>query len=252
MQNILDDVLQALKWQQTVFGDTVYMDGEIGLEPSIELPAQPVVRSASSVVRKGTKKEKTAFSESLIHQNDPDMQRFYHEINHCAKCELSKTRTNFVFGMGNPKADILFVGEAPGRDEDLNGLPFVGRAGKLLEKMLHAMHLKREDVYIANVLKCRPPGNRDPLPDEVSQCEPYLKRQIEMISPKIIVGLGRISAQVLLKTTDSLTRMREQDHSYQDIPFIVTYHPAALLRNPRWKKNAWDDLKKINHILSRA
>jgi len=257
MQNFLSEVIQSLKWHQTVFGDTLYLDDDIDLDIAQSLPkntavpkAEPEPKPQVQASSKKTVNKKDGFSESVIHQNDPEMQQFFHEINHCAKCGLYKSRTNFVFGMGNPHANILFVGEAPGRDEDLQGLPFVGKAGKLLEKMLNALQMKREDIFIANVLKCRPPGNRDPLPEEVSQCEPYLIKQIEMIDPKIIVGLGRISAQVLLKTTDSLTRMRNQVHSYHNIPFLVTYHPAALLRNPRWKRESWQDLLKINTILN--
>jgi uracil-DNA glycosylase family 4 len=139
----------------------------------------------------------------------------------------------------------MFVGEAPGRDEDLQGKPFVGRAGQLLNLMLHAIGLKREDVFIANVLKCRPPSNRDPLPAEVQKCEPYLLKQIDMISPKLIVALGRIASASLLNTKASLGDLRNQIHTYNQVPLVVTYHPAALLRNPQLKRQAWEDLKKI-------
>ena len=154
----------------------------------------------------------------------------------CQKCSLGATRTKFVFGVGNPNADIVLIGEAPGADEDAKGEPFVGRAGQLLNKILEAIHLKREEVYICNILKCRPPNNREPAPGEVEKCEPYLWKQLELIQPKIILCLGRISAQVLLKTTDSLTKLRENVHDYRGIPLLVTYHPAALLRNPNWKR----------------
>ena len=249
MQTLLDDIIRTLKWQQAVYGDTVYYNAVLEPDTTSFVPEKKSEPIARMPLSKRSRKKDKRFDESLIHQNDPELQRFFHEINHCGKCDLHKSRTHFVFGMGNPHADILFVGEAPGRDEDLKGLPFVGKAGKLLEKMLHALHMHREDIYIANVLKCRPPGNRDPLPDEVVQCEPYLKKQIDMIAPKVIVGLGRISAQVLLKTSDSLTRMRNKTHSYQGIPFLVTYHPAALLRNPRWKRESWQDLLKIKSLL---
>ncbi len=175
---------------------------------------------------------------------------FHREIKDCQRCQLGTTRTHFVFGVGNPKAELMFIGEAPGRDEDIQGIPFVGRAGQLLTLMIQAIGLKREDVYIANVLKCRPPNNRDPLPAEIEKCEPYLLKQIELIAPKLIVTLGRFACASLLKKTDSLGSLREKIHSYNDVPLIVTYHPAALLRNPSLKKQTWEDLKKIKIFLN--
>jgi len=169
-------------------------------------------------------------------------------ICECQKCSLGATRTKFVFGVGNPKAEIVLIGEAPGADEDAKGEPFVGRAGQLLNKILEAIHFKREDVYICNILKCRPPNNRDPQPEEVRQCEPYLWKQLEIIKPKIILCLGRISAQVLLKTADSLTKLRENVHDYRGIPLLVTYHPAALRRNPNWKRPTWEDVQKLRKM----
>jgi DNA polymerase len=160
----------------------------------------------------------------------------------CTKCDLHKTRTQAVFGVGSRSAQWMFVGEAPGADEDAKGEPFVGRAGQLLNAMLFAMGLKRDDVYIANVLKSRPPGNRDPQPNEVECCEPYLLRQIELIQPKLIVALGRHAAHSLLKTDTPLSRLRGQRLSYHGTPLIVTYHPAYLLRSPGEKRKAWDDL----------
>ncbi len=154
-----------------------------------------------------------------------------------------------MFGWGNPDAGLMLIGEAPGKDEDEQGIPFVGRAGQLLDKMLLAAGLKRDDIYIANMLKCRPPQNRDPLPEEIIKCEPYLHRQLELIKPKVLLALGRVAGQNLLKTQDSLSRLREQTHHYEDIPLLVTYHPAALLRNPRWKQSSWQDLKKIKKLL---
>jgi len=169
-------------------------------------------------------------------------------ICECQKCVLGGTRIKFVFGVGNPHAEVVLIGEAPGADEDAQGEPFVGRAGQLLNKILEAIHFKREEVYICNILKCRPPNNRDPLPGEVEQCEPYLWKQLEIIKPKIILCLGRISAQVLLKTTDSLTKLREGVHDYRGIPLLVTYHPAALLRNPAWKRPTWEDVQKLRKM----
>jgi DNA polymerase len=171
-----------------------------------------------------------------------DWQTLQDAVRTCTKCGLHKTRTQTVFGVGNPAASWMFIGEAPGADEDKQGEPFVGRAGQLLNAMLFAMGLKREEVYIANVLKCRPPGNRDPQPEEVAQCEPYLIRQIEHIRPKLIVALGRHAAHSLLKTEVPLARLRGQRLSYHGIPLVVTYHPAYLLRSPGEKRKAWDDL----------
>ena len=164
------------------------------------------------------------------------------EVSGCIQCQLHTTRTRTVFGVGNRRATWLFVGEAPGADEDRQGEPFVGRAGQLLNAMLFALGLKREEVYIANVLKCRPPGNRDPQPEEVAKCEPFLIRQIALIRPRLIVALGRHAAHSLLKTEMPLAKLRGQRLSYQGTPLVVTYHPAYLLRSPGDKRRAWDDL----------
>jgi uracil-DNA glycosylase len=169
-------------------------------------------------------------------------------IHDCQKCRLGATRTKFVFGVGNPKANVMIIGEAPGADEDEQGEPFVGRAGQLLNKMLAAVEFKREEVYIANILKSRPPNNRDPKPDEVEACEPYLWKQIALIQPKLILCLGRIAGTNLLKLTDSLGKMRGIIHDFCGIQVIVTYHPAALMRNPDWKHGAWEDLKKLRRM----
>jgi len=163
-------------------------------------------------------------------------------VSVCTRCALHATRKQTVFGVGDHRARWMFIGEAPGADEDRLGEPFVGRAGQLLNAILFAIGLKREEVYIANVLKCRPPGNRDPQPDEVEQCEPYLIRQIELIQPRLIVALGRHAAHSLLKTEVPLGKLRGQRLSYHGTPLIVTYHPAYLLRNPADKRKVWDDL----------
>ncbi len=192
---------------------------------------------------------KDIYSDNIILKNEkldnPQLSSFYNEIKDCTKCELSKTRQKLVFGMGHPNADIVFVGEAPGKNEDIQGIPFVGRGGKLLDKILGAINLDRSKVYILNVLKCRPPDNRDPLPTEIEKCESYLVNQLKIIKPKLIVALGRISAMTLLKNKDSLTNMRGKIHKYEGIDLIVTYHPAALLRNPNFKRSTWDDFKFI-------
>lgn len=166
-------------------------------------------------------------------------------INQCQKCSLGKTRTKFVFGVGNPSADIVFVGEAPGADEDAQGEPFVGRAGKLLTETLTKIGLQREEVYICNILKCRPPNNRDPLPSEVEKCEPYLLKQLSLIKPKIIVALGRIAGNTLLRKNETLTNLRKEIYNYYEIPLFVTFHPAAILRNMSWKTIFEEDLIKM-------
>jgi len=173
-------------------------------------------------------------------------------INTCQKCPLGKTRTRFVFGVGNPKAEIIFIGEAPGRDEDLQGEPFVGRAGKLLDKMLTEVGLRREEVYIANILKCRPPNNRDPEPSEAEECEPYLLMQIKLIKPKVICCLGRIAAQRLLQTNATLGAMRERIYDFHGVKLLVTFHPAAILRTNSYMRPAIDDLRKIIGILKES
>ena len=179
-----------------------------------------------------------------------EITEFYKSISLCKKCSLGHTRNKFVFGNGDPNADLMLIGEAPGEEEDLKGEPFVGRAGKLLNKILAAIDKNRSDgVFITNVLKCRPPNNRDPLLSEVDKCEPYLIKQIEIIKPKLIVALGKISGNTLLKKDNSLKEMRETIHDYFGTPLKVTYHPAALLRNPNLKKDAWQDFQWIRDFL---
>ena len=179
-----------------------------------------------------------------------DLDNFYKEINECQKCALGATRNKFVFGGGDPQANLMLVGEAPGAEEDRLGEPFVGRAGKLLDKILAAINRGRaKDVYICNVLKCRPPNNRDPLASEVEQCEPYLLKQIEIMRPKLIVALGRVAGTTLLKVDQPLKGMRGILHDYFGTPLIVTYHPAALLRNSNFKAATWEDFKWIRSIL---
>jgi len=170
-------------------------------------------------------------------------------VARCTKCPLHEGRTKTVFGAGDPHAELMLVGEAPGRDEDLQGEPFVGRAGKLLDKILAAINLTRSEVYIGNILKCRPPQNRNPQPDEVMCCLPYLERQIELIRPKLICALGGVAAHTLLDTTQSVGKMRGILHNYRGVPLMVTYHPAALLRSPTYKKPTWEDMQKVRDFL---
>ncbi|MDA3872245.1 MAG: uracil-DNA glycosylase [Candidatus Marinimicrobia bacterium] len=173
------------------------------------------------------------------------LEEYKREIENCKKCQLGNNRKNFVFGDGNANADIMFVGEAPGATEDETGITFVGRAGKLLDKLLMDINLSRDDIFIANVLKCRPPRNRDPLPDEIATCEPYLHKQISLIKPKVIVALGRIAGKTLIKKELSLGSMRGNTYKYQNVDLYVTYHPAAILRNPNWKESITSDFKMI-------
>jgi uracil-DNA glycosylase family 4 len=177
------------------------------------------------------------------------LARIREDIGDCTRCKLHKGRTKIVFGTGNPNADLMFVGEGPGRDEDLSGEPFVGRAGKLLTDMIKAMGLQREDVYIANVVKCRPPENRLPEKDEISTCSPYLMRQIDAIKPKVICTLGSCSAQTLLQTAQGISKLRGEWFDFRGAKLMPTYHPAYLLRNPAAKPEVWKDLQKVMAVL---
>ena len=172
------------------------------------------------------------------------------EIGDCTRCKLhAQGRRQIVFGVGNPDADLMFVGEAPGADEDVQGIPFVGRAGQLLTKIIEAINLQRSDVYIANVIKCRPPGNRNPEQDEVETCEPFLFQQIDIIKPKVIVALGTFAARALLRTLDPISRLRGRVYEYRGAKLIPTFHPAYLLRNPSSKREVWEDMKLVRRLL---
>jgi len=178
------------------------------------------------------------------------LQALAKEVAACEKCGLCKDRTQTVFSDGSPNADLVFVGEAPGENEDKQGIPFVGRAGELLTGIIEkGMKLRREDVYICNVVKCRPPGNRDPLPEEKAACEPYLVRQLELIQPKVICALGGHASKTLLKTEESTGRLRGRWHFYHGIPLRVTYHPAYLLRSPGEKRKTWEDVQEVMKVL---
>jgi uracil-DNA glycosylase family 4 len=175
----------------------------------------------------------------------PVLEEVRTELGECTRCKLHKGRHTIVFGVGNPRARLMFVGEAPGEDEDLQGIPFVGKAGQLLTKMIEAMGLRREDVYICNTVKCRPPNNRNPEPDELSACEPFLKGQLGAVKPEVIVTLGKFAAQALLREETPISRMRGQWKTYEGIPLMPTFHPAYLLRSPGEKAKVWDDLKAV-------
>jgi uracil-DNA glycosylase family 4 len=218
----VDDVRRYLRQTQELFGDELYLN----LQPQSPL---------------------------LDGSFDTDLAVFEQEICTCQKCPLGQTRNKFVFGVGDPNASLLLVGEAPGAEEDRLGEPFVGRAGKLLDKILAAIDRNRhKDVYICNVMKCRPPNNRDPLRAEVDQCEPYLLHQIHLIKPKLIVALGRVAGQTLLNVDKSLKSLRNIFHDYHGTPLMVTYHPAALLRNQDLKRPTWEDFKTIKDFLEQS
>jgi uracil-DNA glycosylase family 4 len=173
------------------------------------------------------------------------------DLGDCTRCKLHPQRKNIVFGVGNPEAPLVFIGEAPGAEEDKQGEPFVGAAGQLLNKMIEAMGFSRQDVYICNILKCRPPGNRNPEPDEIAQCEPFLRRQLAALRPRMLVCLGKFATQCLLRSDAPISRLRGHFHEYEGIPLMPTFHPAFLLRNPAAKREVWDDLKQVMAELDR-
>jgi uracil-DNA glycosylase family 4 len=181
----------------------------------------------------------------------PELAAVRAELGDCHRCPLAAGRTTLVFGVGDPRAELMFVGEGPGADEDLQGEPFVGKAGQLLTRMIEAMGYRREQVYIANVVKCRPPGNRNPEPAEIEACEPFLRRQIEAVSPRVIVALGKFAAHTLLRSTIPITRLRGLWSEYQGVRLMPTFHPAYLLRSPHEKVKAWEDLKLVLAALGR-
>ena len=240
IKKILSDAENFLKQERLLFGNTIYTE-PVKQKKTIEYSAseEPALFPEDAVVSSAPKES----WESATVLSDLNKQ-----ICTCMKCALGKTRTKFVFGVGNPDADVLVIGEAPGADEDAQGEPFVGRAGQLLNKILEAVQFKREEVFIANILKCRPPNNRKPLPEETEQCEPYLWKQIELIKPKFILCLGLTAAQTLLRTTESMGQLRQSTHMYRNTPVVVTYHPAALLRNPNWKRPTWEDVQRLRKM----
>lgn len=237
--SLIREIKNSLIIQKELFGDELFSSFEFKYEGKIEKTETNVVAEI----------EEKYFDNSSENSMINSLDDFYNSINKCQKCELGKTRKNFVFGVGNPNAKLMLIGEAPGADEDEQGIPFVGRAGKLLNDILKAIKFERDEVYIANILKCRPPNNRDPLPIERQTCFPYLDRQIELISPKVILCLGRIAANTLLNKNEPMSLLRGGNKFlYKNIPVMVTYHPAALLRNPNWKKGCWEDVQQLRKL----
>ena len=241
-KEIKNQLKVALGVQKEIFGDEFFEQIDI---PDLDLYEvknnNAVVNNTNPIITSG----ETQILESVDYKN---LDELYDNIHDCQKCSLGATRNKFVFGVGNPNADLMLIGEAPGAEEDKQGIPFVGRAGKLLTDILKAINFEREEVYIANILKCRPPNNRDPLPSEREVCKPYLYKQIELIKPKIILCLGKVASNVLLNKNDSLTKLRGDVHDLNGIKAMVTYHPAALLRNPHWKKGTWEDVQKVRKL----
>jgi uracil-DNA glycosylase len=233
--DLIQEFRNYLMQQQALYGNELH-----GLRSSEGFDIS-IAASSSSILLPGI----GVMPEQSDWRETTTLAELHDKIKDCMSCPLGETRNSFVFGVGNPNADIVIIGEAPGAEEDKKGEPFVGRAGKLLDDILKAVELSREDVFICNILKCRPPGNRDPQTAEVDQCEPYLHKQLEILKPKVMLALGRIAGQTLLKTKQSLTALRAETHSYQGIPLFVTYHPAALLRNPHWKRPTWEDIQKF-------
>ncbi|MDD4204523.1 MAG: uracil-DNA glycosylase [Candidatus Delongbacteria bacterium] len=228
------DVISYLNFIGQVYPDAIQIDSDIaGIKYKLKKDNPEGI----------TKKDKADTAKVA------SIQELEKLVSECKKCELHKTRKNVVFGKGSDKEKLVIIGEAPGAEEDQTGEPFVGRAGQLLTKMLSAIDINRDDIYICNVLKCRPPGNRDPLPDEITMCSNYLDMQLEFLKPRYILALGRIAAMRLLGKQSTMKEFREGDHSYKGVPVLVTYHPSALLRNPNWKYPAWEDLKRLKELL---
>ena len=224
------------------------------LEHKKSVPTQPTSSHSPDRSRAGinpqNRRNSIAVPEPI--RRDETLEAIRTEIGDCQRCNLGAKRNNLVFGAGNPDARLAFVGEAPGHDEDMQGKPFVGASGQLLTKMINAMGLGKEDVYICNIIKCRPAGNRNPLPEEIITCLPFLQRQLEVIKPEIICTLGGFATQALLEKTDGITRLRGRFHHYYGIRVMPIFHPAYLLRNASKKREAWDDLQKIMAPLERT
>jgi len=244
VRELLTSVEALLLQERELFGDTLLVErtASTGAQPAMPArsrtaePAPELFGPAPTP--RTTEPWETADTLDAMHRMVCD----------CMKCPLGATRTKFVFGIGNPRATLMLIGEAPGADEDAQGEPFVGKAGQLLNKILEAIHFRREEVYICNILKCRPPNNRTPQAEEVEQCIPYLQRQIGLIRPQVILCLGLTAAQNLLKTSESLGRLRGRTLMYEGTPLMVTYHPAALLRNPNWKRPTWEDVQAVKKL----
>jgi DNA polymerase len=229
-----EEVIRTLKIQSEIFGDDLYVK-------SLKIEKKVKAKEVKPITE-------DIFVASEEFQKASSLEELNSLICDCQKCSLGATRNKFVFGTGDSKAKVMVIGEGPGADEDAQGEPFVGRAGKLLTEILKAINFTREEVFIANVIKCRPPGNRTPTSEEMDTCIPYLKKQIGLIQPSLILCLGLTAAQGILKKKDSLTNLRGQIFSFENAKVMVTYHPAALLRNPNWKRGCWEDVQKFRKL----
>ncbi len=268
---LLDDLRSIIEDERRLFGDTLLFEQSPESQPAnVERHAppeavnKPVIQPSRHIEYSMPPKKPVAVEEPLLFElpvssakppitteawgGSNTLDELNARICNCTKCALGTTRTKFVFGVGNPKATLMLIGEAPGADEDAQGEPFVGRAGQLLNKILEAIHFKRSDVYICNILKCRPPNNRKPTPEESELCKPYLKKQIEIVKPKVILCLGLTAAENLLGTNESMGKLRGHVMQYEGVPVMITYHPAALLRNPNWKRPAWEDVQAVRKL----
>jgi DNA polymerase len=230
-----------------------YRDLYLGSPPAKPAPTSTGVAAAAAVAAGGTPPAATPVATPAADSDAAGrvaaLAQVAHEASACTRCRLAEKRHKVVFGAGDPDADLMFIGEGPGAQEDRQGLPFVGPAGALLSKIIEAIGLTREQVYIANIVKCRPPGNRDPQPDEVAACRGFLERQVELIRPRVIVALGRVAAQTLLGNDLALGSMRGQWHGFHGVAVMVTYHPAALLRNSSYKRPTWEDMQRVRDRL---
>lgn len=246
-------IIEALKDQQAIFGDDLFEEkSNLIKSTKISEPEKKTIRKTLSKTTAVKEPDNLQIFKDKSVKNDWGKAESLDQLNslicNCTKCVLHKGRNKFVFGSGNSNADVMVIGEGPGAEEDKQGLPFVGRAGQLLTDILKAIKFTREEVFIGNIVKCRPPDNRTPLPEEMNTCIPYLVKQIELIKPKLILCLGLTAAKGLLNKKDSLTSLRGQVFEYEGIKTMVTFHPAALLRNPNWKKDCWVDVQKFRKL----
>lgn len=249
---MIEGIINWVEYQKLLFGNDIimnYNDLEIIKNNISKLSIiNSDIKPIDNVIIEKINIKKGAKTINIDWAKADNLTVLNNSIKNCKECELGNSRLNFVFGTGNPNADIMIIGEAPGADEDEQGLPFVGRAGQLLTNMLEAINFKREEVFIANILKCRPPNNRRPTNEEINECEPYLHKQIDLIKPKIILVLGLTAVSSLLKMDLKMSELRGTVLDYRGAKLLITYHPAALLRNPNWKKPAWEDLKLLRKM----
>lgn len=263
-EQLLRQLQQWLFLRRQMVGARLYVEipSAVGMASPAALPEQKVAAESSAAAETELllpalqpprfhmpeRGGEDLFSAAAVWQQSKSLEELYEHIHTCTACPLGLTRTNFVFGTGNPHADIVVVGEAPGAEEDARGEPFVGAAGQLLTRMLEAIGLSRQEVYICNILKCRPPNNRRPTPQEVATCRPYLWKQLELIQPAFVLALGATAAGALLGKEEKIAELRGRAIPLQGMVMVVTYHPAALLRNPQWKRPAWEDLQLLRRL----